>query len=795
MVPLRSDNPARPVTEVNTGTHLPLSGEWALWSEVAVRSAGFTADGVLRLSAPALAHHADGLVPAALDDPAWQEFRRSFARAAAEAEAEFGRIAADPRFRAALTWQNHHVIDRAVEPLLRREPSVHPRNSRHRQREDLVASYWQRYCVKNDTIGSFGPVGWVRASATRPTTFRPSSTLIDSFDVFFESWALDFVAKAMAEREGMAEWLAPRRVPFVRVEGNAVLLPRRPAVAVPAATAAALRRCDGVHPASVLAAELVAAGHAASRSEAFAILAELRKRRWIEWTLDLPALPRAEDNLRARLAEVAPAALREQALGELDALVRAKARIRAAVGDPSELRSALRALDDTFATITGGRNPTRNAGKAYGGRTLVYHDARRRVDLVVGAELLDALAPVDTILTSARWFTYTISQALSALIRTAYDRLRARGSSPVDLGSLWFECMSVVHGRGRHIVRETARELQRRWSEILGYAPEAHRVTYRAEEVRHRVLEQFSSPHCGWSGARHVSPDIMVAARDIEAIRRGDFEVVLAETHLAIVAYRHFCFVTQHPEPARLFDCLAQDAPAPRLIPVLPKDNRPRLTIRTHSALVRDEDFLVALYHQTADPRRPRLLMSADLAVEPRADRLVTQLPTGEVFNVLDCFSEMLLDLVIDALDIIAPASHTPRITIDRLVIHRETWRFPASALDFATDQDEARRYVRAREWRLRASLPEHIFVTSPLEQKPYFIDLSSIAYVNLLAKAIRRAREADPETTIKVAEMLPTFDQLWLTDADGGRYTSELRLIAVNLHPVPLPETAPAQP
>ena len=37
---------------------------------------------------------------------------------------EYAGIVADPRFRAALTWQNHHVIDRAVLPLLRREPSA-----------------------------------------------------------------------------------------------------------------------------------------------------------------------------------------------------------------------------------------------------------------------------------------------------------------------------------------------------------------------------------------------------------------------------------------------------------------------------------------------------------------------------------------------------------------------------------------------------------------------------------------------------------------------------------------------
>jgi hypothetical protein len=29
-----------------------------------------------------------------------------------------------------------------------------------RRREEVIASYWQRYCSKNDTIGFFGPLGW-----------------------------------------------------------------------------------------------------------------------------------------------------------------------------------------------------------------------------------------------------------------------------------------------------------------------------------------------------------------------------------------------------------------------------------------------------------------------------------------------------------------------------------------------------------------------------------------------------------------------------------------------------------
>jgi hypothetical protein len=49
---------------------------------------------------------------------------------------------------------------------------------------------------------------------------------------------------------------------------------------------------------------------------------------------------------------------------------------------------------------------------------------------------------------------------------------------------------------------------------------------------------------------------------------------------------------------------------------------------------------------------------------------------------------------------------------------------------------------------------------------------------VNLFAKNVRQS-EAAGHSEFTVSEMLPDLDQLWLTDRDGRRYSSELRMIA----------------
>jgi hypothetical protein len=41
---------------------------------------------------------------------------------------------------------------------------------------------------------------------------------------------------------------------------------------------------------------------------------------------------------------------------------------------------------------------------------------------------------------------------------------------------------------------------------------------------------------------------------------------------------------------------------------------------------------------------------------------------------------------------------------------------------------------------------------------------------------------EGGAGASITVSEMIPGLEQVWLPDASGGRYTSELRIVAVDM-------------
>ena len=62
-------------------------------------------------------------------------------------------------------------------------------------------------------------------------------------------------------------------------------------------------------------------------------------------------------------------------------------------------------------------------------------------------------------------------------------------------------------------------------------------------------------------------------------------------------------------------------------------------------------------------------------------------------------------------------------------------------------------------------------------------MDFDSPIYVDVLSKLIRAVSEKKSgDGKVTISEMLPGPDATWLPDKDGQRYTSELRIIAVDL-------------
>ncbi|MET9319576.1 lantibiotic dehydratase [Streptomyces sp. NPDC003038] len=711
---------------------------------------------------------------------AGRELDKTFGDDMAMLSATLRATAADPRFREAVIWQNRKAYADGVSKLGVEDDGR--RNSRRREHESLVAGYLQRYTVKNDSIGFFGPVGWAEATESgEPLTVRPGDGLIASRGVYFEQWCLDALVRSLGQDLSVRRWFAPRRLPTAALEGATLRLPGRTAE-LPAAKAAALRAvlalCDG----SRTAAELVDALGLGSPEEGFGLLESLCAAGLIAWDLELPVQPEPEKAVRRQLERIGDEALRADALGRLDRLTAARDRVAAAAGLPEELDRALAGLEATFTELTG-TAPTRAHGETYGARTLVYEDCRRDGRVEVGPDLLAELGgPLSLMLDSARWLTVRVAEEYRSEFRAVYDRISAeKPGQQLWLTDFWQRVQSAVLGPDQAIIDRVVSELQSRWGGIFGPL-EGRRAEFTTDSLRPLVAEAFAAEAPGWPGARYQAPDVMIAAESPEAVAAGDYRLVMGELHVGVNTLRNLLFVNQHPDPDAMVRATELDVPVPRVHPVLPKQWL--YSTRTTTRLATAHDHLLLLGEEgswlTGDPRA---VEGSQVSIGLRDGRVVARAGAeGPEFDLVELLAEAISFKVVSRFQPLASRRHTPRVSIDRLVVHRESWRFHPGELPFARETEEASRFVAARAWAREHGIPRFVFVKAAHETKPFYVDLDSPLFVNAFAHAVRGAPEQpDGRLTIAVSEMLPTSEQTWLKDLQGQRYTCEFRVIAVD--------------
>jgi len=796
---------------------------WSVWRDVALRSAGFPADKILAICDEPLARSAD---LAGADPSGLLAYDSEYVDSGSRLSRAIAGVVADPAFHEALSWQNpalaQILYDAGPRPV---------RRSKDRKRELVIASYLQRYSLKNDTIGFFGPVAWASAGPAQDhagpaqdhegrnhegrnqegrnqegLTVAPGEQLIARRTTYFEVWAIDKVAAEIARQGRALGWLRPRRPLSTLLAGNVLHRPYRRPVTLTRAELDVLLACDGR---ATIAEVLDQAGQ--PDAHALTRLAELGA---VRLDLEGPVHAWPERLLLAQLDQIADPAARAAARAPLARLIWARSEV-AAAGDPVELRRALADLAATFEQVTGSP-ATRRAGEMYAGRTLVYQDTVRDVRVELGTAVTTALAgPLGLVLDSARWLVNDITARYRALFTELVDQEMARnGGRPVPLSRLLTVAspyLSFRSGRGlSELTAASVAELRQRWHQVLGSPQSQNLHQVSAAAIAAKVAECFPGRPVAWSGARQHSPDIMIAAASPADVDRGDFLLVLGELHLAHNTLESRALVEQHPEPARLIAGELADHGARRIISMPAKDY-PNVTSRSSppSALLGPGQlYWSAGLIESLDPdesdESATVLPAAALTVTRRGNRtsnrtsngtsnrtsngnepdgdnndLVVQVaPSATELDFFEVIGDLMGGLAVNAFQPVTPAAHQPRICIDRLVLSREQWTLQVADCRWAFSDNEQERYYLARRWRQEHGLPEQLFYRVPVELKPIAADFRSIVLVNLFAKHIRQT-EAAGQVQFTVTEMLPGLDQLWLADRAGQRYSSELRFVA----------------
>jgi hypothetical protein len=613
-----------------------LGGDWVLWRDFAVRSAGFPASGL-----------------AAFGPGAESERLRA--------------VAGDPRFREAVTWQNPAALANAVDRVAAGAPA---KPSRARQREEIVASYWQRYCAKNDTIGFFGPLAWGRITDDGPPLAAASGDLVRQRAVHLEAWPV----------QALAEQIDP-----------------------------GLRIATG---------------------------------------------PRAEDELRAQLVAHPDAGVRERGLAALDRLEAARDALAAA--PPEALLEALAALDAVFVELTG-REPVRNHGRAYGARTLAYVDCLRDLDVTVGPQLVADMAPaLQVILEAGRWYCGQINAIGQAVIERA---LPPGGRGPFM--PVLIEVVRTLMMLPPQIAGEAA-ELRRRMDALLSDPDPA--------TIGARAVAMFSDHRPAWRYAVSHSVDVQIAAVDEAAVAAGDYLAVIGDVHPGNNPLMQGVFAHRHPDPAGMLAAFAADV-GPAVAYLLPPYG-PGMGVDARGVAVPPADTIyVAAMPDSRAAGGSRTWLPHELLVDgddvvDRAGEL--RVPLGEVFGMPIFIS------AVRTFELLPAQDHAPRVAIGHTVLRRESWSVPAAQVPQRAEDVAA--FARDR------GMPPRVFVKSPLERKPMYLDTESPVLGRILCRHARQAAADSADAQIAFTEMLPTPEQSWLGDPAGERYVSELRIVAVDV-------------
>ncbi len=751
--------------------------EWRIWRDAVLRTTGFPADGLRRLAADDCAATADAYLDGKASD---EEFGKALREAQAHCSREVHAIAADPLFREAVTWQSASVLS-ALDGIAKAGPEP-PRNRKQRERERIVARYWQRYCAKAETIGFFGPVCWVTIDPDATVvTAKAGPNLLRDRRIFLEHWALASYADRISADPRARRWLPPALQPHLTMDGAKLLDPARPPLRLSPAEQAVLARCDGRRLACAVARAVLADSRSGLRKEddVYLMLDRLAERGLLRWNLDLPVSLDSELLLRERLTAIGNPEVRAQALAGLARLCAGRDAVAGAVGNPDALAGALRQIEKDFTDLAGAA-PRRRLGQTYAARTVCAEDTTRDLDVTIGAGILKAVAaPLAILLEAARWTSAAMAEAYLAALRGLHAELSADlGTPAVPLGQLWFLAQGLFYGSAQRPADLVTAELGQRLRSLYGVEPSgtADRLDLSSDRLRPRLATIFPAQHPGWSAARIHSPDLLICAQSLDAVRRGDFTVVLSELHAAWASCASGVFVAAHPDRARLRTAYATDIGIGRIDPLLPVDwprHSPRLAFTLDSP---DDIQLGFTPAPGADP--DRLLPISAVSVMDTDGQLVATGPAGRGWPLAEVFARPLAEVTVDAFKLAGSGAHTPRITIDRVVVAREAWRTTVAAAGLTKAADDRERYLAARRWRRELGLPDHVFVMIGTEQKPVFADLTSPLYVNSLC-AMLRAASADSgvDVPVTLTEMLPTCGQAWVPDAAGRRYFSELRL------------------
>ncbi len=415
----------------------------------------------------------------------------------------------------------------------------------------------------------------------------------------------------------------------------------------------------------------------------------------------------------------------------------------------------LGALEERFTALTA-HAPKRHEGRTYGGRGLVYEECRRDIQLTLSDAMWSRVSrPLSVILDIARWYSAQIGAQLT-------KRMNARFKRRVPLHVFWAQTAPLFAGAEPPVVTPTAKLLRKKWNALWNGRSEVS-----TEEAEAFAAKHFKADAPGWPGARHHAPDILWEAESAEAMLRGEGTPILGELHPGVTPFTTLSVLAHAPDRAALERQWREDFGDDGITPI-PWEDFARSS--QDARLSKKHWHLDVGYEFESDRPAKRVLRAADFDVVRRAGRLIAVHTKRELeFDLLRVFERRIKLISALHFSLGDGLDSGPRRTLGGLVVQRAHWKLSREITQELDDE------TKRASFHGRHALPRRVFVRSPEEVKPVYVDFNAPILVEMLARLARQA------PWLSFSEMLPTPEGLWLRDAQGARYVAELRCIAVD--------------
>jgi hypothetical protein len=666
------------------------------------------------------------------------------------------RLAQAPRFQEAVLLSNPAVIEAGMPSYLRSyDPERRPSRIKYFERQ--LCAYLQRFCAKNDTASFFGPIDYGQCGPASSASFRlerrPEEPNLRRL-TRLSYWASQLLADQIAANVDVAPFLAPRLHSgcAVLASGEILVAPRNERISLPAWAAGALRAIDGRSTVEQLEQRLGSNLRNALellRARGLVCLdlriptAEFDPLAWVRrWVESLPETCPARSTWSERLARLAQDV----------------SRFAASTG--REQLEALKELETSFAALTGAK-PRRREGEAYADRLLVYDEAQGDV---VACELGSALA-ADIVrrLGPALDLAASYSELVQSVCRErALEVFAAMGGNPVPY-------LAFVQRLDRALELEDCLSAP----SVVEYI-EGLRALVRSRVGEGGVARLTASELAAFvrpmAPGTLVSPDCFVMAADPEAIRRGEFELLLGEIHHGAQVLSHFLtFFDRRRDLERAFeellstrrgDCERADVVYARSQGKVFNLELPGLSVEVRGRSNKPSACIVPAAELEVH-REP-----GGLALRFGARRI--ELYAGDPRAVSNW--------IFGPAPVIPPpvelGRQTPRVEIEGVVYQRARWRVDGAEWS-AAPAGVPELVLRAARLQIQRGIPERCFARVASERKPFFVDFTSAFSLEYFATSMRGGSGAT------LTELLPAEGGLWLHGAEGAR-TCEWRMTLV---------------